>query len=197
MAKYKYFILIFLLIISIVSWERNIRLYKENKSEIIIQLAELLDRIALPYRIAELAALPPEEKIFIPIRGISLSDIEDTFGDPRPNSRDHEGIDIFASKGTPVYSAAAGYVVRVGRDGLGGNYVLTIGKGGRRYYYAHLDRFAEDIKVGKEISTDTILGYVGNTGNASTTPPHLHFGMYAREPINPYHLFIVNEKSDE
>jgi peptidoglycan LD-endopeptidase LytH len=50
----------------------------------------------------------------------------------------------------------------------------VVGAGGYRYFYTHFDEFAEDLRIGQEVSLNTLLGYVGNTGNAEGTPPHLH-----------------------
>ena len=61
-----------------------------------------------------------------------------------------------------------------------------LGPGGQRHYYAHLDRYA-DIENGQRVRPGTVLGYVGTTGNAKGTPPHLHYGIYASGgAINPY-----------
>ncbi|HJS23180.1 MAG TPA: M23 family metallopeptidase, partial [Pyrinomonadaceae bacterium] len=67
--------------------------------------------------------------------------------------------------------------------------VSVIGSGGRVYYYAHLDSYAKGIEVGDRVTTRTVLGYVGTTGNAQGTPPHLHFGVYTMTgAINPLPL---------
>jgi murein DD-endopeptidase MepM/ murein hydrolase activator NlpD len=64
-----------------------------------------------------------------------------------------------------------------------------MGAGGRVYYYAHLDAYAPGIKEGDYVTTKSVLGYVGTTGNAAGTPPHLHFGVYATGgAINPLPL---------
>ena len=77
-----------------------------------------------------------------------------------------------------MYSATEGYVVRVGENALGGNTVFVLGAGGRSYYYAHLDAYAPELAVGDYVTPETVLGYVGTTGNAAGAPPHLHFGVY-------------------
>ena len=61
---------------------------------------------------------------------------------------------------------------------MGGHTVSVIGDGGRKYYYAHLDSYAPKLEVGDWVTRKTVLGYVGSTGNADGTPPHLHFGIY-------------------
>jgi murein DD-endopeptidase MepM/ murein hydrolase activator NlpD len=77
-----------------------------------------------------------------------------------------------------VRSATQGYVVRLGENALGGRVVLIAGAGGRRYYYAHLEAFAADLRVGRYVTPETLIGFVGTTGNAARTPPHLHFAVY-------------------
>ncbi len=147
------------------------------------------------------AALPPDKNIFVPVKGVSVRYIADTFGAPRSGGRSHEGQDIFAKKGTPIFSATQGVVTRIGNSELGGNYVYVVGKGGRRFYYAHLDRWADGLEEDQVVSTSTLLGYVGNTGNAVNTPSHLHFGVYGSrmsdDPrvINPLELLVDRNRS--
>ena len=81
-------------------------------------------------------------------------------------------------------------MIRAGVNNLGGNSVLAVGPGGVRYYYAHLDSIADGITFGTEVTADTVIGFVGNSGNASGTPPHLHFGVYENGPQNPYPLLV-------
>jgi murein DD-endopeptidase MepM/ murein hydrolase activator NlpD len=79
--------------------------------------------------------------------------------------------------------------VRIGETRLGGRTVSVIGAGGRLYYYAHLDAYAPGLAVGESVTVDTLLGYVGTSGNARGTPPHLHFGVYTvGGVINPLPL---------
>jgi murein DD-endopeptidase MepM/ murein hydrolase activator NlpD len=147
------------------------------------------DNIVMSARYASLINKPPDAKIAIPIRGIRPQQIADTWGAARGSDRKHEGQDIFARKGTPVYSATEGYVIEVGENPLGGRTVSVLGAGGRVYYYAHLHAYGDVVK-GQLVSPDTVLGFVGNTGNAATTPPHLHFGVYSTTgAINPLTLF--------
>jgi peptidoglycan LD-endopeptidase LytH len=68
--------------------------------------------------------------------------------------------------------------MRIGENSLGGQTVSVIGAGGRVYYYAHLDSYAPGIAEGDYVTPKTVLGYLGTTGNAAGTPPHLHFGVY-------------------
>jgi murein DD-endopeptidase MepM/ murein hydrolase activator NlpD len=143
-----------------------------------------------PFSYAALLASAPEAKIQIPIRQIKAKQISDTFQAPRGSDRLHQGQDIFVPRNTPVYSATDGYVWRIGENKLGGNTVWILGAGGRIYYYAHLESYAPELKVGDSVTTETVLGFVGTSGNAKGTPPHLHFGVYTQSgAINPLSLF--------
>jgi murein DD-endopeptidase MepM/ murein hydrolase activator NlpD len=143
-----------------------------------LALVRTLAVMVLPFRLAWLSAQPPDAVLLMPVAGAQVRGITDTWGAPRPDGRRHQGQDIFAKIGTAVFSATRGYVVRVGSNALGGNVLVIAGAGGRRYYYAHLEGFAPDLWRGKPVTPETIIGFVGNTGNASRTPPHLHFAMY-------------------
>ena len=146
-------------------------------------------RISLPYRIAALGTKPADEALDMPVKGVRITRVADTWNAPRSGGRAHQGQDIFAPLGTPVVSATEGIVVRIGQNNLGGNVVVVTGPGFRSYYYAHLNSFAEQLEIGDTVQRGTVLGYVGKTGNARTTPPHLHFGVYtASGAMNPMPL---------
>jgi peptidoglycan LD-endopeptidase LytH len=139
--------------------------------------------------VAKLYTQTPDSRISMPLANVRKQQIADTWGAPRGTNRTHEGQDIFAAKGTPILSATSGYVYNIGENNLGGQTVSVIGRGGRVYYYAHLDAYAPNLKEGDWVTTRTVLGYVGTTGNAQGTPPHLHFGIYASNgAINPLPL---------
>jgi peptidoglycan LD-endopeptidase LytH len=145
--------------------------------------------IVLPFQLGRLAAQRPDAVLLMPVAGAKVSRVADTWGTSRSGGRTHQGQDIFARKGTAVFSATGGYVVRLGYNPLGGNAVMIAGAGGRRYYYAYLETFAPEMRVGKRVAPDTVIGFVGNTGNAVHTPPHLHFAMYTRAgAVNPLPL---------
>ncbi len=148
------------------------------------------EKVLAPFRYASLLASEPETKIQIPIREIKAKQISDTFQAPRGKDRLHQGQDIFVPRNTPVYSATDGYVWRIAENKLGGNTVWVLGAGGRVYYYAHLESYAPNLKVGDAVTPETVLGFVGTSGNAKGTPPHLHFGVYTQGgAINPLTLF--------
>jgi len=123
-----------------------------------------------------------------PVAGMDMRTLRSRFGAPRDaGRREHHGVDLFAPRGTPVLAVTAGWVSRTGTNRLGGNVVwLRDARYGRRLYYAHLDRHA--VEEDTWVEPGDTLGFVGNTGNARTTPPHLHFGIYIRRggPVDPY-----------
>jgi peptidoglycan LD-endopeptidase LytH len=149
----------------------------------------LSDTLVFYARVAKLYTQSPDTRIAMPLEDVAKKEVADTWGAPRGTGRRHEGQDIFAPKGTPILSATNGYIYKIGENNLGGQTVSVISKGGRVYYYAHLDRYANGIEVGDRVTTRTVLGYVGTTGNALGTPPHLHFGIYTMTgAINPLPL---------
>ena len=146
--------------------------------------------------VAGLYAKAPDQNLEMHVQGVTKSQVADTWHVPREGDRLHEGQDIFAKRGTPVLSATDGYIFRIGENKLGGQTVSVIGAGGRIYYYAHLDSYAPNMAAGDHVTTQTVLGYVGNTGNAAGGPTHLHFGVYAREgALNP--LPLLTDRPEE
>ncbi len=125
-----------------------------------------------------------------PVANSGRSDIGSVFGDPRDGgAREHHGVDIFSPRGTAALAAAAGTVSRVDTTDIGGRVVwLREADGGHSIYYAHLDKPL--VRRGQELQAGDTVGLVGNTGNARTTPPHLHFGAYRRGPQDPWNLIL-------
>ncbi|MBQ5946035.1 M23 family metallopeptidase [Massilia sp. ST3] len=135
-----------------------------------------------------LAAMPAPAALAVPVQGVRAKGLRDTWHAARGAGRRHEGIDIFAKRGTPVLSSTEGIVLRVGTNRLGGLVVWVLGPAGQRHYYAHLDGYA-DVHAGMRVAPGRVLGYVGDSGNAKGTPPHLHYGIYAAGgALNPYPL---------
>ncbi|MFT4173799.1 MAG: M23 family metallopeptidase [Rhodocyclaceae bacterium] len=131
---------------------------------------------------------PAPTALPVPVEGVRPRQIADTWHGARSGGRKHEGVDIFARCGTPIRSATHGVVLRVGQNRLGGNIVAVLGPGGQWHYYAHLSRFSA-IRRGDWVTPASVIGYVGDTGNARGTPCHLHYGLYTRSgAINPYPL---------
>ena len=123
-----------------------------------------------------------------PVSGRDSKAVQSFFGADRDaGARRHHGIDIFAPRGTPALAAARGVVRSISPNNLGGNVVwLSDYDRGQTLYYAHLDR--HNVSAGQAVEIGDTVGFIGNTGNARTTPPHLHFGVYRRGegPLDPY-----------
>lgn len=150
----------------------------------------------------ELEAFKAGSEIYVdgvvfPIGGPYSVPLINSFGFPRmpgtPDAHAHEGIDIFAPRGTPLVAAERGVVGRVGIGRLGGLKLWLRGESGADWYYAHLDGFAPGLHNGQVVEAGELLGYVGNTGNAVGTPPHLHLEIHPNggAAVNPYPLMKV------
>jgi len=125
----------------------------------------------------------------IPVRGVKKSSLVSTFGAPRPGGRKHKGIDIFAPRGTPVLASVESIIWRIFQDHpLGGRMIYAVGKGRTVYVYSHLNAFAAGLHEGQKVKKGEVIGFVGNSGNAKQTPPHLHFGMVQLN-FNPFDGF--------
>lgn len=139
--------------------------------------------------------------------GVRYERYYDTMGDPRyyqGRSFYHEGTDILAARGTPIVAVAAGTVVRFGWNTLGG-YRVTIELDdypGWRFYYAHLDQYGPNLRLGAHVKAGQLLGYTGSTGEGPERTEgkfvnHLHFGIYAPDgsAVNPYPMLKYWEQN--
>lgn len=108
------------------------------------------------------------------------------WGNPRSGGRSHKGTDVFAARGVPVQAVTDG-TLRFSDGGLGGISIWLKGSGAS-YYYAHLDSRAAGLSPGSYVTRGTIIGYVGNTGNAYGGATHLHFQLHPGHgsAVNPY-----------
>lgn len=120
------------------------------------------------------------DNIACPILG---SGYADTWGAPRSGGRRHQGVDMIAPSGVPLYAVTSG-VVTFKQNRLGGNAVSLVGDNGNRYYYAHLSAY--EGASGRRVVAGEVIGYNGSTGNSST--PHLHLQIHpgGGQPVNPY-----------
>jgi len=132
-----------------------------------------------------------------PVEGLGTSAIGSSFGAPREGGRrPHHGVDIFAPRGTEVRATSRARVRRVDEWELGGRVIwLEDPERNLRLYFAHLE--TQDVLEGTWVAPGDRIGTVGNSGNARTTPPHLHFGIYVRGegPIDP-HPFLHQPSSN-
>lgn len=141
-------------------------------------------------QVEKLKRMPLPAKFTVPVHGVKAQQLKDTWGASRSSGRLHEGIDIMAPRGTKVLSSSDGVVYDLRNNNLGGKVIWIIGPAGTWHYYAHLDAHKRGLNVGDIVKVGDLLGYVGNTGNARHTAPHLHYGLYlqgkGRGATNPY-----------
>jgi murein DD-endopeptidase MepM/ murein hydrolase activator NlpD len=122
------------------------------------------------------------------VQPVSDAKLTDTFGAARGSGRKHEGIDIFGERGTPIHAVASGEIVKGFQNDLGGTVVRIQGDDGRYYYYAHLQPDSvKNLEVGQRVNAGDVIGGMGNSGDASTTPVHLHFQVAENgKDLNPF-----------
>ncbi|HEX8066989.1 MAG TPA: M23 family metallopeptidase [Thermoleophilaceae bacterium] len=120
----------------------------------------------------------------------------DDYGAARQNTGHHEGNDVFAPAGTPVVAVTDGTLYRVGTRPVPGNRLWLRSRRGDTYFYAHLSSFAGDARDGLRVKAGQVLGFVGSTGDAEPTPPHVHFEVHpgGAGPANPYPFLRAWEK---
>ena len=146
-------------------------------------------------------AAPSAEVLQIPVEGVPAADLVDSFAQPRGGgSRRHEAIDILAPLGTPVLAAAAGTIEKIFESRLGGHTIYVRSPDGRTiYYYAHLDRYAPGLAEHQNVTAGERIGFVGASGDADPSAPHLHFevhmvapgdGWWQGEAVDPYPLLV-------
>lgn len=119
---------------------------------------------------------------------------EDSFGaDREGGKRQHEGTDLFGQEGTRIVSVSSGSIEKLGWNRLGGERVGIRGDDGNYYYYAHLKEINPVLVLGQRIGKGEFVGTMGHTGDALTTPDHLHFGIQLpnEEWVNPYPFLAV------
>lgn len=134
-----------------------------------------------------------------PIAGVTRKELHNTFTELH-SGHPHEAIDIMAPRGTPVHAVVSGRIQKLFLSKAGGNTIYQFDDDGTLcYYYAHLDRYADDIHEGQHVAAGDVIGYVGSTGNASPEAPHLHFTIFELgpekqwwkgTPINPYEALV-------
>jgi murein DD-endopeptidase MepM/ murein hydrolase activator NlpD len=142
------------------------------------------------------AAAATAPKLLIPVEGMKLAQLSDNFDQARGAERHHEALDIMAPKGTKVLAVADGKVAKLFDSKAGGLTIYQFDPSDKlAYYYAHLDKYADGLAEGAAIKRGDVIGYVGVTGNASPSAPHLHFAVFELTPekqwwkgtpLNPY-----------
>ena len=159
--------------------------------------------IPVPSQLADLSTDPSPTDVgldlTVPVAGVAVDQLIDSYEDARGEGRSHDAIDIPAPDGTPVIAAADGTIARF-FDSVPGGITIYQFTDDKRYmlYYAHLQRRADGLKAGDRVERGQTIGYVGNTGNAGPGNFHLHFSValitdptryWEGEYMNPFLLF--------
>jgi murein DD-endopeptidase MepM/ murein hydrolase activator NlpD len=127
-------------------------------------------------------------QLIIPVAGIRAEQLQDTFTASRSEGRAHDAIDIIAPHNAPVLAAATGPIVKLFQSERGGVTIYQESADGRTvYYYAHLDRYADNLAEGHVAQQGEVIAYVGDTGNAGAGNYHLHFSVSLID--DPKHFF--------
>lgn len=132
------------------------------------------------------------EGYVFPVFGDNVS-YSDTYGAPRAVTVWHKGTDLFAPTGTPLLAVADGELFLVGTNRLGGNRLWLRDDAGNEFYYAHLSAFSPLAVDGARVRAGDVVGFLGNSGDAITTPPHLHFEVHpgGLDSVNPYPYLLA------
>jgi murein DD-endopeptidase MepM/ murein hydrolase activator NlpD len=138
-----------------------------------------------------------QRKLSLPVQGLNVGNVRNSFNEMR-GDHIHEAVDIIAPRDTPVIAVEDGKIAKLFYSVRGGNTIYHFDPTETYcYYYAHLDRYAPDIREGQYIKRGQIIGYVGTSGNAPKDTPHLHFAItklnadkkwWQGTPIDPYPL---------
>jgi murein DD-endopeptidase MepM/ murein hydrolase activator NlpD len=170
---------------------------------LLIYLAASGREMAIAFRPRNAERTIESPRLIVPVAGVRRQELRDSFGAARSGGRAHLGVDIMARDGTPVLAAATGTIVKRDSSGLGGISLYQRDLDGTTiYFYAHLSRYAAGIKEGDLVRQGDLIAYVGHTGNAQASAPHLHFGVYTvTDPnrwwhgrdLNPYPLLTTAE----
>jgi peptidoglycan LD-endopeptidase LytH len=165
-------------------------------------LATVMTAWELAQRVPAAVAEPPPEDLRRRGLEFPVTDaprtMTDSFDDPRGVGRQHHAVDIMAPRGSPVRAVDAGTILKLVSGGAGGTTIYQL-DGTERYcyYYAHLQGYSAGLREGQSVARGEVIGYVGTTGNAPASVPHLHFAISRLDegkecgngtPVNPYPL---------
>jgi murein DD-endopeptidase MepM/ murein hydrolase activator NlpD len=167
------------------------RLVKEERERrkrlAALEAARQASLTSMPYAgTAAIAGALPADDFLFPVAGGAR--YSNDWLAPRAGGRYHQGIDFFAAQGTPVVAVADGSLFNVGHNGLGGWRLWVRDAAGNTFYYAHLAAYAPIAREGAGVRRGDVLGYVGTSGDAQGTPPHLHFEIHpgGSGPVPPF-----------
>jgi murein DD-endopeptidase MepM/ murein hydrolase activator NlpD len=139
-------------------------------------------------------------RLRMPIDGITIDSMKGGFEERRGGGgRPHEAVDILSPRNTPVHAVDDGTIAKLFFSKAGGTTIYQFDPSGRLcYYYAHLERYADGLHDGQQVSQGEVIGFVGTSGNAPANTPHLHFAVFELNadrkwwhgrPLDPYLVF--------
>jgi len=149
--------------------------------------APMVPKVAPPGPTATLTPQPEsdsiadlrERRFTLPVKGIDRGELRSSFDEARGEGRRHDAMDILAPRGTPILAVEGGTIAKLFTSKAGGLTVYQFDPSTTyAYYYAHLDRYAPDLRDGGHVKRGDVLGYVGTSGNAPPNTPHLHFAIF-------------------
>jgi murein DD-endopeptidase MepM/ murein hydrolase activator NlpD len=168
--------------------KRLIREERERRARLAaLEAARRASLNSLPYAgSGSLSGALPRGDYLFPVAGPAR--FSDDWLAPRSGGRSHEGIDLFAAAGTPIVAVADGSLYNVGYNGLGGWRLWLRDGSGTTFYFAHLSAYSPAAREGASVSRGTVIGYVGDSGDAQGASPHLHFEIHpgGGGPVPPY-----------
>lgn len=147
-----------------------------------------------------------ERRLLLPIQGITKKKLSDSFMESRGEhgEKQHGAIDLGAPHGRPIVAVEDGTIQRIKWHVRGGLTIYQYGPEGRySYYYAHLKKLAKGLSEGCHVQRGEVIGYVGSTGSASASAPHLHFEVrqladrkawWSGDTINPYPVLLAGQE---
>lgn len=133
--------------------------------------------------VADVAEELVDRNLAMPVEGVQRNALVDSFHDDRSDGRKHEALDILAPRNTAVLAVEDGVIAKLFTSAQGGLTIYQFDPSGEFvYYYAHLERYAENLNEGDRVRRGQVIGYVGTSGNAPRNTPHLHFAIFKMTP---------------
>lgn len=168
----------------------------ELATDTVRQLSEVDTSVSARPTASDLEIVRAE--LIVPVAGVTVAGLRDSYDELRGGTRQHEALDILAPRGTAVLSATRGRVLKLFNSKAGGLMVYAADSAERFILmYGHLDSYAPGLAEGSVLTRGQVIGTVGTTGNAPAGTPHLHFAVarttnvkewYRGVPVNPYPL---------
>ncbi len=189
--------------VALVAQQRELADVRQESRAKVAELEAALTQLGakLDEMLSVLATLPAQQAIAV--NGFVFPSVEpfsytNDWGNCRQGcTRKHKGTDVFCVWGAPLRAAENGKIVNANTTGLGGVSLWVSGESGTEYYYAHMSSFYPGVDNGTEVVAGQFVGFCGNSGNARSTPPHVHFQVHpdgrSAPGINPFPILKATE----